>query len=48
MRWEFRLGNVMVSLCHGHGKENALESRVNYSWRDLFNKRMEPVKMKYG
>ena len=48
MRWKFRLGNVMVSLCHGHGKENVSESRVNDSWGNLFDKRMEPVKMEYG
>ena len=38
----------MVPLFHGHGKEDALESRVNNGWGNLFDKRMEPMKMKYG
>ena len=38
----------MVPLFHGHGKEDASESRVNNGWGNLFDKRMEPMKMEYG
>ena len=48
MRWEFRLGDVVVSLCHGHGKEHTLESRVNNRGGNLFDKGVKAVKMKYG
>ena len=37
----------MVSLCHGHSKENASKSRVYNSQGNLFDKRMKAVKMKY-
>ena len=38
----------MVSLCHGHGKKNVSKSRVNDGWGNLFNERMESVKMEYS
>ena len=47
MRWEFGLGDVMVSLCHGHGKENTLKDRVYNSRGNLFDERVKTVKMKY-
>ena len=46
MRREFRLSEVMVTVFHGHGKENAAKSRVNSCWGYLFNEGMEAVKMK--
>ena len=48
MRRKFGLGNVMVSLRHGHSKENASKSRVNNSGGNLFDERVKTVKMKYG
>ena len=48
MRWKFGLGNVVVSLCHGHGKKYMSESGVNNGGWNLFDKRMKAVKMKYG
>ena len=47
MRWEFGLGDVMVSLCHGHGKENMLKDRVYNSGGNLFDERVKTMKMKY-
>ena len=48
MGWEFRLGDVTVSLCHGHSKENASKGRVYNSGGNLFNERVKTVKVKYG
>ena len=48
MRREFRLGDVMVSLCHSHGKENTSKGRVYNSGRNLFDERVETMKVKYG
>ena len=48
MRWKFGLGDVEVSLCHGHGEEYMLEGRVNNGGGNLFDERMEAMKMKYG
>ena len=48
MRRKFGLGNVEVSLCHGHGKKYMSESRVDNGGGNHFNKRMKAVKMKYG
>ena len=45
--WEFRLGNVMVSLGHGHGKEHTSKGGVNNRGRNLFNKRVKSMKVKY-
>ena len=47
MRWKFGLGNVVVALFHGHSKENTSKSRVNNSGGNLFNERVETVKVKY-
>ena len=38
----------MVSLFHSHGQKDASEDGVNNSRRNLFDERMESVKMKYG
>ena len=38
----------MVSLFHSHGQKDASEGGVNNSGRNLFDERMESVKMKYG
>ena len=38
----------MVTLFHGHGQENVSESRVDNGRRNLFDKRMKTMKMKYG
>ena len=48
MRWKFRLGDVMVLLRHGHGKENVSKSRVYNNGGNLFDERVKTVKMKYG
>ena len=48
MRQEFGLGYVVVSLCHGHSKENTSKGGVNNSGRNLFNERVKTVKVKYG
>ena len=47
MRWKFGLGNVVVSLFHGHGKEDTSKSRVNNSRRNLFNERVKTMKVEY-
>ena len=46
MRREFRLGKVMVTMFHSHGKENAAKSRVNSCWGNLFDEGMKAVKVK--
>ena len=46
MRREFRLGKVMVTMFHSHGKENAAKGRVNSCWRNLFDEGMKAVNMK--
>ena len=46
MRREFRLGKVMVTMFHGHGKENAAKGRVNGCRGNLFDEGMKAVKMK--
>ena len=38
----------MVTLFHGHGQEDASEDRVYNGRRNLFNKGVKPMKMKYG
>ena len=38
----------MVSLCHGHSKENVLKGRVYNSGGNLFDERVKTVEMKYG
>ena len=48
MRWEFRLGDVMVSMFHGHGKKDTSKGRVNGCRGNLFNKGMETMKVKNG
>ena len=48
MRREFRLGEVMVTMFHGHGKENTAEGRVNSCRRNLFDERMKAMKVKDG
>ena len=45
---EFGLRDVMVTLFHGHGQEDTSKGRVNNGGRNLFNKRVKTVKMKYG
>ena len=34
MRREFGLRDVMIALCHGHGKKDMSKGRVN-SWRGI-------------
>ena len=48
MRREFGLGDVVVSLCHGHSKENVSKSRVYNDRGNLFNEGVKTMKMKYG
>ena len=48
MRWEFGLGDVEVTLCHGHSENNTSEGRIDNRGGNLFDKRMKAVKMKYG
>ena len=48
MRREFRLSEVMITMFHGHGKEDTTKGRVNSCRGDLFDKRMKAVKMKDG
>ena len=48
MRWEFGLGDVKVSLCHGHGEKYSSEGRIDNGGGNLFDERMKAVKMKYG
>ena len=48
MRREFRLGKVMITVFHGHGKEDAAKGRVNGCRGNLFNERMETMKVKDG
>ena len=48
MRWEFGLGDVKVSLFHGHGKKDAPKGRVNSGRGNSFNEGMEAVKMENG
>ena len=48
VRWEFRLRDVMVSLCHGHGKENTSKGRIYNSRGNLFNEGVKTLKVKYG
>ena len=47
MRRKFGLGDVEVSLCHGHGEKDTSEGRVNNGGGNLFDERMEAMKMKY-
>ena len=42
---EFRLGDVVVTLFHSHGQKDTSKGGVNGSRWDLFNERVEPVKM---
>ena len=37
----------MVTLFHSHGQEDMLEGGVDNGRRNLFNKRVKSVKMKY-
>ena len=46
MRREFRLSEVMVTMFHGHGKEDAAKGRVNSCRRNLFDERVKAMKMK--
>ena len=46
MRWEFRLSEVMITMFHGHRKEDAAKGRVNSCRGNLFDERMKAVKMK--
>ena len=48
MRREFRLSKVMITMFHGHRKENTAKGRVNSCRGNLFDKRMKAVKMKDG
>ena len=48
MRRKFRLGDVMIALCHRHGKKDTSKGRVDNCWRNSFNKGMEAVKVKNG
>ena len=45
-RREFRLGEVMVSMFHGHGEKDASKSRINGCRGNSFNKGMKAMKMK--
>ena len=42
---EFKLGDIVVTLFHSHGQKNVSKGRINGSWGNLFNERVEPVKM---
>ena len=48
MRWEFGLGDVVVLMFHGHRKKDAPKGRVDDGRGNLFNERMETVKVKNG
>ena len=48
MRWEFGLGNVEVSLFHGHSKKDMSKGRVNSGWGNSFNEGMKAVKVENG
>ena len=47
-RQEFGLGDVVVLLCHGHGKKDTSKGRVNNGRGNLFNKRVETMKVENG
>ena len=46
MRREFGLGNVTVSMFHGHRKKDLLKGRVNDRRGNPFNEGMEAMKVK--
>ena len=46
MRRELGLSEVMVTMFHGHRKEDVAKGRVNSCRGNLFDERMEAVKMK--
>ena len=48
MRREFRLGEVVVTMFHGHGKKDTAKSGINDCRGNLFDERVETVKMKDG
>ena len=48
MRREFGLGDVMITLCHRHGKKDLLKGRVNNSRGNSFNEGVKTVEMKNG
>ena len=39
MRWEFGLGDIEVSLFHGHSKKDASKGRVNSCWGGFVQRR---------
>ena len=46
MRREFGLSKVVVTMFHGHGKENTAEGRVNSCRGNLFDEGMKAMKVK--
>ena len=46
MRWEFRLGDVVVLVFHGHRKKDTSKGGVNNCWGNSFNERVEAVEVK--
>ena len=46
MRREFGLGDVMISMFHGHGKKDTSKGRVNDCRGNSFNEGMEAMKVK--
>ena len=48
MRWEFGLGDVVVAMFHGHGKEDTSEGGVNNGRGNSFNERVKTVKVENG
>ena len=48
MRREFRLSEVMVTMFHSHGQKNTAKSGIDGCRGNLFDERMETVKMKDG
>ena len=48
MRQEFGLRDVMITLGHGHSKENTPKGRVNNCRRNSFNEGMKAMEVKDG
>ena len=45
MRREFGLGDIMITLSHGHSKKDASKGGVDNSWGNSFNEGMKAVKV---
>ena len=48
MRWEFRLGDVMITLGHGHSKKNVSKGRIDSCRGNSFNEGMKTMKVENG